>query len=134
VAGRYAEETMARELAAAVETAPLFPDPPLPGAASAADAVLDGNDPVALRKLRDDPQAGISPAGLPRRILAGFRVFEATGDPADGRMLMDLATADAASVLTPLVFAKVGKSPENWKHGEQARTLLKRHPEIDPAG
>ena len=47
---------------------------------------------------------------------------------------MDLATGDAASVLTPLVFAKVGESPENWNHGEQARALLKRHPEISPAG
>ena len=134
VAGRYAEETMARELAAAVETAPIFPDPPLPGAASSADAVLDGNDLTNLRKLRDDPQAGISPAGLPRRVLAGFRVFEASGDPADGKILMDLATGDAASILTPLVFAKVGKSPQEWNHGEQARALLKQHPQIGPAG
>jgi signal transduction histidine kinase len=134
VAGRFAEETMTQELAAAVETTPLFSDPPVPGVASAADALLDGNDLTELRKLRDDPQAGISPAGLPRRVLAGFRVFEATGDPADGKILMDLATGDAASVLTPLVFAKVGKSPGNWNQGEQARALLKRHPEIDSAG
>lgn len=134
VAGRFAEETMARELAAAVETAPLFPDPPVPGAASAADAVLDGNELTELRKLRDDPQAGVSPAGLPRRVLAGFRVFEASKDPADGKILMDLATGDAASMLTPLVFAKIGKSPENWSHGEQARAFLKRHPEIGSAG
>jgi len=133
-AGRYAEETMARELAAAVETTPLFPDPPVPGAASAADAVLDGNDLTDMRKLRDDPQAGISPAGLPRRILAGFRVFDASGDSADANILLDLATGDAASVLTPLVFTKVGQSPQNWNHGEQARALLKQHPEIDAAG
>lgn len=134
VAGRFAEETLSRELTAAVETTPLFPDPPVPGATSAADAVLDGNDLTAMRNLRDDPQAGISPAGLPRRILAGFRVFEASDDSADARILVDLATGDAASVLTPLVFTKVGQSPQNWSHGEQARALLKQHPEIDAAG
>ena len=134
VAGRYAEEIMTRELTAAVETTPWFADPPVPGSASAADAVLDGNDLAAMRKLRDDPQAGISPAGLPRRILAGFRVFEASGDPADARVLVSLATGDAASVLTPLVFAKTGESPQNWSDGEQARTLLKQHPEIDSTG
>ena len=133
-AGRFAEETMTRELAAAVETTPLFPDPPLPGVASAADAVLDGNDLTAMRKLRDDPQAGISPAGLPRRVLAGFRVFEASKDPADARVLVNLATGDAASVLTPLVFARVGEMPEEWAQAEQARALLRRHPEIGPAG
>jgi signal transduction histidine kinase len=134
VAGRFAQETITRELTAAVETTPLFPDPPLPGVASAADALLDGNDLTELRRLRDDPQAGISPAGLPRRVLAGFRVFEASGDPADGQILVSLATGDAASVLTPLVFAKVGESPQNWRQGEQARALLKQHSEIDSAG
>jgi signal transduction histidine kinase len=134
VAGRFAEETLSRELAAAVETTPLFPDPPVPGVASAADAVLDGNDLTELRKLRDDPQAGVSPAGLPRRVLAGFRVFEASKDPADAKVLVNLATGDAASVLTPLVFAKTGEAPENWTQGEQARALLRKHPEIGPAG
>ncbi len=134
VAGRFAAESMSRELAAAVETTSLFPDPPVPGEASAADAVLDGDNLTSIRQLRDDPQAGISPAGLPRRVLAGFRVFEASGDPADAQILLGLATGDAASVLTPLVFAKVGESPQKWSHGEQARALLKRHPEIDSAG
>lgn len=31
LAAVVAEETLSRELAAAVETAPLFPDPPVPG-------------------------------------------------------------------------------------------------------
>ena len=134
VAGEFAEEALSRELAAAVETTPLFPDPPIPGVASAADAVLDGGDLTELRDLRDNPQAGISPAGLPRRVLAGFRVFEASKDLADARVLVNLATGEAASVLTPLVFAKTGEPPGNWTHGEQARALLRKHPEIDSAG
>ena len=134
VAGKFVGETMTRELTAAVDTTPLFPDPPLPGVASAADVVLDGNDLTELRKLRDDPEAGISPAGLPRRVLAGFRVFEASKDPADAKVLVSLATGDAASVLTPLAFAKVGESPRSWAEGERARAIFRQHPEIDPAG
>jgi signal transduction histidine kinase len=134
VAGKYAAELMSRELDAAVETTPLFPDPPVPGAASAADEVLDGDDLTELRELRDDPQAGISPAGLPRRVLAGFRVFEASKDPADAEVLVYLATGEAASVLTPLIFSKTGEAPGNWTHGEQARALLRIHPETGPDG
>jgi signal transduction histidine kinase len=134
VAGRFVAETLSKELAAAVESTPLFPDPPQPGVTSAADAVLDGNDLTELRKLRDDPGAGISPAGLPRQVLAGFRVFEASKDPADAKMLVNLATGDAASVLTPLVFAKTGEAPETWTQGEKARALSRKHPEIGPAG
>ena len=78
VSANFAEESISRALAAAVETAPLFPDPPQPGVASAADVVLDGSDLAALKNLRDDPAAGLSPGGLPRRVLAGFRVFEQT--------------------------------------------------------
>ncbi len=133
-AGRYAEEVMTRELTAAVKTTPLFPDPPVPGTASAADAVLDGNDLTSLRQLRDDSQAGISPAGLPRRVLAGFRVFETSGDSADAEALISLALGDAASVLTPLVFKKLGKSGEDWTQGEQARVFLKQYPEIASVG
>jgi two-component system phosphate regulon sensor histidine kinase PhoR len=134
VAGKFAGETMTRELEGAMKTTPLFPDPPLPGLASEADAVLDGNDLTELRKLRDDPQAGISPAGLPRRVLAGFRVFEASKDPADAKVLVNLATGDAASVLTPLVFAKTGEPPQNWAEGDRVRAILRQHPEIGSAG
>lgn len=134
VLGKYAEESMSRELTAALITTPLFPDPPLPGIASKADAILDGDNLTELRKLRDDPQAGISPAGLPRRVLAGFRVFEASKDPADAKVLVSLATGDAASVLTPLVFSKTGQSHGSWTEGEQARAMLRKHPEMDSAG
>jgi signal transduction histidine kinase len=138
VSAALAGESLTRELAAAVETAPLFPDPPVPGVASAADAVLDGNDLESLRKLRDDPAAGLSPAGLPRRVLAGFRVFEQTRDSADGRVLVAIATIDAPSVLTPLVFAKTdGKAGDwqaRWRRGEQARAIFRQHPDVEAHG
>jgi signal transduction histidine kinase len=136
VAGAFGGDALSRELAAVVETAPLFPDPPQPGVASHSDAVLDGNDLDALRKLRDDPAAGLSPAGLPRRVLAGFRVFEQTRDEADARVLTDLATTDAPSVLTPLVFEKVGEpdSQPRWSRGDQARAMFRQHPDAPSSG
>ncbi len=133
-AGRNAEAVLSSGLKAAVATTRLFPDPPVPGPASEADDVLDGGDPTALRKLRDDPQAGLSPAGLPRRVLAGFRVFEAGGDPEDARVLIDLATGEGASVLTPLVLAKLGAPAADWSHGDEARALFKRNPEVGARG
>ncbi|MCU0780782.1 MAG: HAMP domain-containing histidine kinase [Akkermansiaceae bacterium] len=136
VAGAFVGEALPRELSAAVEAAPLFPDPPQPGVASAGDAVLDGNDLDALRKLRDDPAAGLSPAGLPRRVLAGFRVFEQTRDEADARVLTGLATVDAPSVLTPLVFEKVGEPDwrARWSRGDHARAIFRHHPDVPSSG
>ncbi len=136
VAAVFAAESISRELAAAVETAPLFPDPPLPGVASARDAVLDGNDLDALRKLRGDPAAGLSPAGLPRRVLAGFRVYEQTQESEDARLLVELAMKDAPSVLTPLVFAQVDEkaSQARWARGDAARAIFRQHPDVASTG
>ena len=137
-AGGFAAESLTRELAAAVETAPLFADPPVPGAVAAADAVLDGTDLTELRKLRDDPAAGLSPAGLPRRVIAGLRVLENNPAAEDAGILLDLSTVDAPSVLTPLVFQQLGDAaarwPERWARGDQARALLRQHPETDAGG
>ncbi|MES2660526.1 MAG: HAMP domain-containing sensor histidine kinase [Verrucomicrobiota bacterium] len=138
LAGEIAAESMTRGLATAMVTVPLFPDPPVPGVESPADGVLGGDDPVALRALRDDVDAGLSPAGLPRRVLAGFRVYEITHDEADGKVLVKIATEDAPSVLTPLVFMKVGALagdwPERWARGEQARAVFHRNPVEDSSG
>ena len=138
VAAILAEKSLSAELAAAVETAPLFPDPPPPGVSSTADAVLDGIDAAALRSLRDDSAAGLSPAGLPRRVLAGFRLYDLSKDPKDGETLLEIATQDAPSVLTPLVFTKLaslaGDLPQSWARGDRARTLFHQHPDTGPAG
>ena len=138
VAAVLAEKSLSVELTAAVETAPLFPDPPTPGVSSSADAVLDGNDAAALRSLRDDPAAGRSPAGLPRRVLAAFRVYDLSKDPKDGEVLLTIATQEAPSVLTPLVFTKLGALagdwPQRWARGDGARAMFRRHPESNAHG
>lgn len=65
-----------RLLDESIQQAALYPALPVPGSASPADEVLDGRDVAALAKLRDDPAAGLSPAGLPRRVLAALRLLE----------------------------------------------------------
>lgn len=62
---------LASEVAADLEKAiikvPSYPDPPVPGLRTAADDLLDSEDIKALSELAADPDAGLSPAGLPRR-------------------------------------------------------------------
>jgi signal transduction histidine kinase len=138
VAGQIASETLAGNLQAAVEKVKVYPDPPMPGTRSAADDVLDGDDLPALRRLRDDPDAGLSPAGLPRRVLAGFRIYEMTGDAADGDALLKAATIDAPSVLTPRAFVKVGGAgkdwPTLWEQAERLRDFSRQRPNVGEAG
>lgn len=138
MAGRNAQAVLERELNAARHTTALFPDPPVPGAASVADEMLDGGDLTKLRKLRDDPEAGVSPAGLPRRVLAGFRLMESGGNAEDLASLVNLATHDAPSVLTPLVLRRAGdaakQEAELWSAGDRARETFRRHPQMPEEG
>ena len=102
------------------------------------DLVLDGNDVAALEALRDDPAAGLSPAGLPRRVIAGLRLFGLSGDPDDARALVEIATGDAPSVLTRVVLAKTGESagdwPGRWARGDRARVILMKYFETVGSG
>ncbi|MEO5913174.1 MAG: HAMP domain-containing sensor histidine kinase [Luteolibacter sp.] len=140
VSALVAEEVLSRQLASAVEIARLFPDPPVPGIASPADAVLEGKDPAALLRLRDDPDAGLSPAGLPRRVLAGIRLYELNADPAGAPDLIALVTTTAPSVLTARILGDVASSTGDtkalglWSAGERARAILRLHPAVDSLG
>lgn len=140
VAGGFAAESLTNDLAAAVVCAPCFADPPVPGVASAADAVLDGVDLTSLRALRDNPAAGLSPAGLPRQVLAGLRVIAQSDAPADAEALVSLATTTAPSVLTPMVFKQLGdcaaaqSGAARWARCDHARALFRRHPETNSTG
>lgn len=133
-----AADYLSRSLAEAVQTTPLFPEPPLPGSASPADEVLDSEDLEAHRSLRTNEAAGLSPAGLPRRVLAGFRILEKTGDPSDAAILVELATRDEPSILTPLAFEKAGDMakdwPKRWLRGDQARAIVRKHPDPGSVG
>lgn len=138
VAGRNVREVLGDILFVSRVATRTFPNPPVPGVESEADKVLDGNDLTKLRKLRDNPDAGISPAGLPRQILAGCRVFEASKDPEDAERLVKLATRNAPSVLTPLVFQKADDAAKDyvdeWSLGEWARSTLKVNPHVGRDG
>lgn len=130
-----AAEWFSVEMTAAVETAPLFDDPPLPQP-DATMEVLDQADAAALRNIREDPAAGFSPAGLPLRILAGLRLLETSDLPEDATALSSLAAEDAASVISPSVFQQLGDTARiaDWQRGDHARAAFRRHPQTDPNG
>ncbi|MFT3991972.1 MAG: HAMP domain-containing sensor histidine kinase [Luteolibacter sp.] len=108
----------------------VYPDPLVPGVPSASDAVLDGEDVEALLKLRDDPDAGLSPAGLPRRVLAAMRVHELAPDRQDPEKIEQLVTREVPSMLTGMILRKIQRPSEEWQVGESARALLRTHPEV----
>ena len=120
-----------------VHTAPLIDDPPGPRP----DATMEpldraGDDVDALRALRDDANAGFSPAGLPLRVLAGLRVWEIHGDPRDAETLAKVAAEDAPSILSPAIFAKLGDNAQvtEWRRGERARNALRQHSDLNSHG
>ncbi len=133
----FSAKILSRGLEEAVVGTIIFSDPPVPGP-SVADEVLDGTDLKVLRSLRDGPPAGLSPAGLPRRVLAAFRAFGKTGAAEDSGALVRLATQDEPSILTAEVFRKVPDLPagllESWASDDKARKIFRNHPEIGGAG
>ncbi|HEY1122454.1 MAG TPA: hypothetical protein VGE67_12670 [Haloferula sp.] len=74
-AAKIAADVMAREFARMEVRFQRFPDPPVPGRASPLDEVLDGSELPALEALSKSPDAGTSPGGLPRRVLAALRLL-----------------------------------------------------------
>ncbi|QJE97540.1 sensor histidine kinase [Luteolibacter luteus] len=121
-------DRLARRLPEAVETAPRYPDPPAPGSVSPMDLVLDGSDIPALKALRDSPEAGNSPAGLPRRALATLRIMELAPQEQPPKELEELLVHDCPSILTETGLAKL--DPEgsgalrHWRRGQKALALL----------
>lgn len=134
--GDQVAQNLAKQMNELLMPAQIFPDPPRPGVASQADQALDGKDLTALRALRDDPTAGLSPAGLPRRVLAGFRVMDSGGDDNDAKQLIELALADAPSVLSGLVIEKYGGEVNQnvWREEEWAREAFRKQPNLTKAG
>ena len=129
--GQVVAMNLGKELENSLMPAQIFPNPPLPGKASPADEILNGNDLTAMRKLRDDREAGLSPAGLPRQVLAGFRVMELGGNGDDAGRLLELAMGDAPSVLSSHAVEKYGGEIfiQAWKKEDAARAVFRKHPE-----
>lgn len=124
-----------------VRTAERFADPPVPSANVPAGSALAGDDLATMRTLRDNPEAGLTASGLPKRVIAAFRVYRQTRDPDDARALLTLATVDCPSVITPLAFDQVFDLPEDvaqakdiWKGVKAVNEVLRRHPEIPENG
>jgi signal transduction histidine kinase len=125
---------LTRVLTDSVASVPLFPEPPAPGPAAAPADPLDSRDPVALARLRDDPQAGLSPAGLPRRVLAALRLREL--DPAAQPLgeLVELLSRGAPSLLSEPVLSELAAqepalaSPAfaRWQQEEQVRSCWRQ--------
>ena len=130
-------ERLAAALRANTAELPLIEDPPAPQSAATIE-VLDqaGDDAAALRALRDDADAGLSPAGLPIRVLAGLRLWEIRRDPHDARALAELAAVEAPSMLNGMIFERLGDTARaaEWRRAERVRALLRQHPEIDAEG
>ncbi len=117
---------LARDLTEQTATMPLFPDPPVPGPVAAGSDPLAGQDATALAALRDDPNAGMSAAGLPRRVLAALRLAELDPVSQSPETLVALVIS-VPSVLTATVLERLGEPAkptlERWRHGEQALAL-----------
>lgn len=139
-AGRVAKiaaENLAQELARSVKRFKRFPDPPLPGTPSQMDAVLDGTDLPALTTLSKSTDAGLSPAGLPRRVLAAFRLLELNrerlfSDPEELARIRRLVTEECPSILTERAFywmeAEQTPEMERWLQSREVIRLLEQHP------
>jgi two-component system phosphate regulon sensor histidine kinase PhoR len=110
-----------------------FPDPPVPGTSSPMDLVLEGKDVPALLSLRDSQEAGISPAGLPRRALAALRIMELDPQAQQADEVVSLITLECPSILTELALGKLGPEGEEanhrWQEARRALGLVRSHPE-----
>jgi two-component system phosphate regulon sensor histidine kinase PhoR len=129
---------LAKEFTRKTSSFKRFADPPLPGSSSPLDAILDGDDIAALIKLRDSPDAGLSPAGLPRRVLAGLRLIDL--DPAslerttrERWQLAQLVTEDCPSLLTETALKRIGTTSapgaRPWEKVPEVMRLLRHHPQ-----
>ncbi|MCW1914396.1 HAMP domain-containing histidine kinase [Luteolibacter sp. GHJ8] len=119
---------LAKDLQAQMTTIPIYPDPPVPGEASELDAILDGEDLTALEKLRDDPNAGISPGGIPRRALAALRIQTLDRHRQKQDLLEQILVKEAPSVITRAAFSKrllvLGRN--TWHEHEAVRQLARK--------
>lgn len=130
-------DLLAKELTQYVNEVPRFADPPAPGEPSSLDAILDGSDPVALNEIVRNRDAGNSPAGLPRRVLAVLRLIELNPDfaktPEGERTEVAKLAIQCPSVLSPLLLDKLGSLADSakstWEETTTSLRLLEKHPQ-----
>ncbi|MCW1926623.1 HAMP domain-containing histidine kinase [Luteolibacter arcticus] len=136
---KQSAKELTRRLQGSVVEIRTYPDPPRPGNPAPEDAILDGSDRDALVALRDRADAGLSPAGLPRRVLAALRLTDFTSSPGaplpSGEVapLVRLVTEECPSVLTSLVLENLlpasGADLDLWEKQMEMVEMSRRHPE-----
>ncbi|QTN32650.1 HAMP domain-containing histidine kinase [Akkermansiaceae bacterium] len=128
-------DPLSRQLQAAIEEFPRFPDPPVPGSGSSLEEDLDGSDLGKLSRLRDNPEAGKSATGLPLRALAALRIEAlAPGEQAPDEIAR-LLTVEAPSVLTLPALKRLQdrhpgfEIPEVWRLVDKLDEVRAGHPD-----
>ncbi len=133
---------LALNLAAKSRPIPMFDDPPLPGPAAESGDPLEGNDLGDLEKLARHKvngklaPAGLSPAGLPRRLLAALRLLEADGSEYWAEWGLMMAEQEPSSLSTRALEEVVRRFPEKqehlrlWRQSLDARKLALAHPDL----
>ena len=121
-------QSLTKDLQDSIKTIRIYPDPPVPGTLSELDAILDGDDLGALESLRDNPQAGLSPAGLPRRALAALRLCELDRSRQPEQILANVLTQEAPSILTQTAMKRFHAwgnhlTQKAWLEDEEVRPL-----------
>lgn len=122
-------EGLAKDLQSQMISIPTYADPPLPGTPSELDAILDGDDITALETVRDNPQAGLSPAGLPRRALAALRIHSLDRSRQTKEALTALLIRETPSALTNTALKRLlawETDQAAWREAEEIRALSKR--------
>lgn len=122
-------EGLAKDLQSQMVSIPTYADPPLPGTPSELDAILDGENITDLETLRDNPQAGLSPAGLPRRALAALRIHSLDRSRQRKEAVSALLIREAPSALTKTALKRLPAAETDqaaWRETEAIRSFSKR--------
>lgn len=137
-AAKVAADLLAREFERMEVRFQRFPDPPVPGSPSSRDEVLEGSALQALEALSKAPDAGTSPAGLPRRVLAALRLLELDPErlkrqPDEQGRIAELVTVECPSVFTEKALEWIGHGDDSpgtqrWDQYLEAARLLQQHP------
>ena len=125
---RKAALEISEELSSATIDLPAYADPPVPGISSEFDALLDSTEISSLLSLRDNPDAGTSPAGLPRRVLAALRIHTLDPEVQSSEEILALLTKEEPSILTARAMVLFNFSTSivaHWEQSEEARRLFK---------
>ncbi|MGE9271494.1 MAG: sensor histidine kinase [Verrucomicrobiales bacterium] len=120
-------KNLALDFSQQLDEIPTYPNPPIPGPPAPPHDPLLGKDIDALIELSHDPNAGLSPAGLPRRALAALRLHDLAPEH---HLSAFLFLYESPSILTPIALARILDDEfalANWEQHERIRQLAAKH-------